>query len=73
MQKAYTKELKTFGEKIKSKRKELGKSQKELAGLCEVDYRTIQRIEKGEYGLGLHLLYALADALETTASELVTV
>ena len=46
-------------------------TQQTLADLCELDIRTIQRIEVGEYGIGLHILYALADAFKMTASELI--
>lgn len=45
-------------------------TQQTLAALCEVDIRTIQRIEKGEFGFGLHLLFALADAFEVELPEL---
>lgn len=45
-------------------------TQQTLSDLCNVDIRTIQRIEKGEYGMGLHLLFALSDALEEKVSDL---
>lgn len=62
-----------FGKNVKNRREALKKTKTELAGLCEIDYRTILRIERGEYGVTLHIIYALADALETTASDLVKV
>lgn len=70
MQKAYTSEIKRLGKKIKKIRTAKKITQHTLAGLCEVDIRTIQRIEAGEFGMGLHILLALADALETNASDL---
>lgn len=39
-------------------------TQQLLSDLCNIDIRTVQRIEKGEYGMGLHLLFAIADAFE---------
>lgn len=45
-------------------------TQQTLSDLCEVDVRTIQRIEKGEFGIGLHILFGLADALEVKVTEL---
>lgn len=48
-------------------------SQQELADKCEIDIRTIQRIEKGEYGFGLHILFALAEALKIEAYDLLKV
>lgn len=47
-------------------------TQQTLADLSELDIRTIQRIEAGEYGIGLHTLFALADSLDIKASELLT-
>ncbi len=70
VQKAYKAEIKQFGKRIKKIRKANSITQTELAGLCDVDIRTIQRIESGEYGVGLHILFALADALEIEASAL---
>ncbi|MFC2167302.1 helix-turn-helix domain-containing protein [Acidobacteriota bacterium] len=37
-----------FGELVQQKRKEKALTQEDLAGLCKLDTRTIQRIEKGE-------------------------
>lgn len=71
MQKAYKTEIKQFGKRVKKIRKANGLTQTELAGLCDVDIRTIQRIEAGEYGVGLHILFALAEALEVEPSDLV--
>lgn len=70
MKKAYTAELKTLGKKIKKLRLSRKITQEILADLCEVDVRTIQRIEKGEYGLGLHTVYAIAAAFKISASDL---
>lgn len=60
----YKSKIEEFGALVKKVRENQGKTQQRLADDCEVDLRTIQRIEKGEYGPGLHVVYALADALE---------
>ncbi|MBX3163112.1 MAG: helix-turn-helix transcriptional regulator [Bacteroidetes bacterium] len=70
MQKAYASEIKKLGKRIKKLREEKQFSQQELAGFCDVDIRTIQRIEKGEFGTGLHIMFAIADAFEMSISEL---
>ena len=70
MDKTYSSEIKQLGKKIKKIRLSKNITQQTLADLCDVDIRTIQRIEKGEYGIGLHILLALSDALGTSASDL---
>lgn len=70
MQKAYKTEIKQFGKRVKKLRLAKKLTQGALAGLCDIDYRTILRIEKGEYGIGLHTLFALADALEVEPFDL---
>lgn len=45
-------------------------TQQSLSDLCNIDIRTVQRIEKGEYGMGLHLLFAIADAFEIKKPDL---
>jgi transcriptional regulator with XRE-family HTH domain len=70
MKKAYNKELKRLGERIKEIRAKKTLTQQQLSDLCDVDIRTIQRIESGEHGTGLHILYAIADAFDINASKL---
>lgn len=70
MQKAYTSEIKRLGKHIKVLRESKKITQQNLAGFCEVDIRTIQRIEKGEFGMSLHILFAIAEALNVSADEL---
>lgn len=45
-------------------------TQQELSVLCDVDIRTIQRVESGQFGSGLHIVFALADAFKMHVSEL---
>lgn len=70
MKLAYASQLKKLGKKIKKLRLSKKLTQQKLADDCEVDVRTIQRIEKGEHGVGLHIVFALADAFEMSVSDL---
>ena len=70
MKLAYSSQLKKLGKKIKKLRLSNNLTQQKLADLCEVDIRTIQRIEKGEHGIGLHIVFAIADAFEMPVSDL---
>jgi transcriptional regulator with XRE-family HTH domain len=70
VEKLYTKEIKEVGLKIKNLRESKALTQQGLADLCEVDIRTIQRIEKGEFGFGLHILFAIAEALGVKPGDL---
>ncbi len=67
MQKAPSQELILLGGKIKKIREKKLMSQSTLASMCDVDIRTIQRIEKGEYGFGNFLpMYVKAGDKEVT-------
>ena len=46
-------------------------TQQVLADECNVDIRTIQRIEKGEFGFGLNILFAIALAFDMHPSQLI--
>jgi len=70
VKKAYDIEIKKLGKRIKKLRELKGVTQQDLSDLCEVDIRTIQRIEKGEFGSGLHIVYAIADAFKISIAEL---
>lgn len=62
---------KTVGENIKNRRKELGMTQQELADLVGYTNRsTIARIEKGDVDLNESRLIKIAEALNTTAHNL---
>ena len=43
-----------------------------LSTLCEVDVRTIQRIEKGKQNITISLLFSLADALNIKVDTLLS-
>ncbi len=70
MKKAHKAEIKQLGIKIRKMRESLNMTQTDLSDKCDVDIRTIQRIENGEYGYGIDILFALAEALQTEASDL---
>lgn len=48
-------------------------TQQTLSSLCDIDIRTIQRIEKGEHNLSMNILFAIAEALKIPAHELIIV
>ena len=50
---------------IKSKRKELGISQNELAQSCNVSRQTINAIENNKYDPTLQLAFKISEVLET--------
>lgn len=70
MDKSYKEQIIEIGLRVKKLRTTKAITQQNLAGMCDVDIRTIQRIEKGEFGVGLHILFALSEALDTEASIL---
>lgn len=72
MQKAFTQQIKLFGVEIKRQREALQLTQENLADKCDIDVRTIQRIERGEHGVGLQILFALAIALQTTPMDILS-
>lgn len=60
-----------FGIKVRLMRTEQKGSQEILATNCNVDVRTIQRIEKGEQNLSIELLFALSNGLKISPDELI--
>ena len=72
MYQCFNKRARSKGSEIKRLRESLSFTQQELSDRCDIDIRTIQRIEKGEHGVGLQILIALAVSLETTPSELLS-
>lgn len=70
MKKAFATEIKQFGTRVKQLREERNLTQQALAGLADMDIRTIQRIEKGENAAGLQVLFAIAEGLNVEVLEL---
>lgn len=56
--------------KIRSRRKELGLSQEELAKRCHVSRQTVNAIENNKYDPTLSLAFRLAEELCLTVDEL---
>ena len=57
---------------IRSRRKQLGLSQEELAKRCGVSRQTVNAIENNKYDPTLTLAFALAKQLQLTVDELFT-
>ena len=57
---------------IRSRRKELGLSQEELAKKCGVSRQTVNAIENNKYDPTLALAFALAKELQVTVDDLFT-
>lgn len=71
VQSSFDNDFKQFGDGVKSIRKTKKITQLQLASLCDVDVRTIQRIEKGEFNPSLRVLTRIANAFEMTLSGLI--
>jgi len=71
VQSSFENDLKQFGTEIKSVRKAKKITQLQLASLCDIDIRTIQRIEKGEFNPSLRVLIRIAYAFEMSLSNLI--
>ena len=71
MQSSFENDLKQFGTEIKTVRKSKKITQLQLSSLCDVDIRTIQRIEKGEFNTSLRVLIRIANAFEMSLSNLI--
>ena len=63
--------LKTFGARVRLRRKELGFSQEELAGISGLHRTYIGSLERGERNISLANVVRIANALEIDPSELV--
>jgi transcriptional regulator with XRE-family HTH domain len=66
----FEKDLERIGQKIKEIRLAKKLTQSSLASSCDVDIRTIQRIEKGTFNMSLKILYSISEALGIIPSEL---
>jgi len=71
VQSSFENDLKQFGTEIKTVRKSKKITQLQLSSLCDVDIRTIQRIEKGEFNPSLSVLIRIANAFEMSLSNLI--
>ena len=62
---------KSFGSAVRKRRTQLGFSQESLAFRCGSHRNYIGEIERGEKSPSLHIVFALAEALDMDASALV--
>lgn len=61
----------TFGERVRSRRQELGLSQEKLAERAGLDRTYIGGVERGERNVALVNIYRIAQALGVKPSKLV--
>ncbi len=66
----HTKKLIAIGVKISQLRLERNLTQQDLAIMCEIDVRSIQRIEKGKQNFTLKNLFQLANSFQINATEI---
>jgi transcriptional regulator with XRE-family HTH domain len=59
-----------FGEVVKRLREERNLTQLDLADRSVLDVRTIQRVEKGESGTGLHAVFAISEGLGVNPADI---
>lgn len=62
--------LTALGKQVKRLRTDRGLTLQDLAAKCEVDYRQVIRIEKGESNSSISMVFRLANGLEVTICEL---
>ena len=63
---------KIFAQNMREARKAVGMSQESLAGKCGITRNNIGTIERGEQSPRLETMTAIANALEVTLPELLT-
>lgn len=68
----YELEIVRLGLLIKELRGKEKITQEQLSRLCNVDIRTIQRIEKGKQNITISLLFLIADSLHIRSSVLIS-
>lgn len=73
VKKSYDKEFILIGQRIKEMRISKKLTQSSLASLCDIDIRTIQRIEKGEFNMSMKILFAICESLQLTPISLLKI
>jgi transcriptional regulator with XRE-family HTH domain len=61
--------LKTVGENIRSIRKQKGLSMETVANDCEIEYRQLGRIERGEGNTTIISLFRIAEVLKVDVQQ----
>lgn len=62
--------LASIGSRIRYFRKMAKLTQAELAGMVDIDYRTLSRYENGNSEMGVNLLFKIAAVLRVNADDL---
>lgn len=60
-----------FGERVRARRQELGKSQEQLADDCGLHWSYVGQVERGRRNLSLHNILKIAEGLAIDPGELV--
>ncbi len=60
-----------FGERVRARRQELGKSQEQLADDCGLHWSYVGQVERGRRNLSLHNILKIAEALDVDPAVLV--
>jgi transcriptional regulator with XRE-family HTH domain len=60
-----------FGERVRARRAELGKSQEQLAAETSLHWSYIGQVERGQRNVTLHSILKLAEVLAVDPGELV--
>jgi DNA-binding XRE family transcriptional regulator len=71
VEKSFEYTLVKIGARVKSLRQKNALTQSALASRCDIDIRSIQRIEKGEMNMSLKLCFHLALAFDINICELI--
>ncbi|MEU8944231.1 helix-turn-helix transcriptional regulator [Streptomyces sp. NPDC048489] len=61
----------TFGERVRARRNELGKSQEGLASESGVHWTFLGQVERGQRNLSLHNILRIAEVLGVDPADLV--
>ncbi len=62
--------LEAFGKRLRERRVKMGDSQEKFAAKCKLDRTYISGIERGKRNVSLRNIQVVADALNTSISEL---
>jgi transcriptional regulator with XRE-family HTH domain len=63
--------MREFGNRVRARRLEQGLTQLDLAESAGVDRKTVSRIENSRFSPSLINIYAIADALDIEARDLI--
>jgi len=61
----------SFGERVRTRRQELGWSQEQLAEACGVHWTFLGQVERGRRNISLHNILKIAEGLQLDPGELV--